>query len=138
MPQPARIVLATFGSYGDVLPYLSIGRRLSASGHAVVLAAPAMYRELTESAGLEFAPVRPDIDFHDADMLRRIMEPKRGTEFLVRGLLAPCIRDSYCDLESACNGADLLISHVLTYAAPILGERTGLRWMASVLTSKIR
>ncbi|MCZ6837207.1 MAG: glycosyltransferase [Planctomycetota bacterium] len=137
MSRPARIVLTTFGSYGDVLPYLSIGRRLRSSGHEVVLAAPAVYRDLAESAGLEFAPVRPDIDLGDADMFRRVMDPRRGTEVIVREILAPCLRESYHDLESACDQADLLVSHVLTYAAPILGERTGLPWMASVLSPMV-
>ncbi len=134
MAHSARIVLTTFGSFGDVLPYLAIGRGLRDRGHVVVLAAPAMYREAAESIELEFAPVRPDVDFSNAEMFQRVMDPKHGAEVAVREVLAPCLRESFADLKSACHGADLLVSHVLTYAAPILGEHTGMPWVSSMLS----
>ncbi len=133
----SRVVLTTFGSFGDVLPYLSVGRGLVARGHEVVLAAPEVYRDAAASSGLAFAPIRPDIDFDDATMFQRVMDPKRGAEVVVREVLLPELRNSYTDLEAACDGADLLVSHVLTYAAPILAQKHGMRWASSVLSPMV-
>lgn len=130
----ARIILNTFGSYGDVFPYLAVGQCLRSRGHDPVLAAPEAYRSSVEAAGLEFAPVRPDIDYSDPETFRRVMDQKRGAEVVVREILVPHLRDSYQDLAKACEGADLLLSHVLTYAAPILGEKQGIPWVSTVLS----
>src|SRR5690606_10744161 len=58
----SRIVLTSFGSFGDLNPYLGLGRALQARGHQVRLAMPALYRELVEREGLEHRAVRPDLD----------------------------------------------------------------------------
>ncbi len=129
----ARIVLNTIGSYGDVLPYLAVAEGLLARGHQVVVAAPGMYRALAERAGAEFAAIRPEIDYDDVEMFRRAMDPKGGAEYCVRELFVPPLRESYADLEAACEGADFLTSHIFTYAAPILGAVKGTPWMSTVL-----
>ena len=129
----ARIVLTTFGSHGDVFPYLAIAARLTERGHEPIIAAPAVYRSDVETLGVAFAPVRPDVDLEDAETYRRAMDPKRGTVFVVRELLIPFIRESYADLERVCKGADLLVSHALTYAAHMLGERGSIPWVSTVL-----
>src|SRR5690606_11462270 len=36
-------------------------------------------------------------------------------------------------LERAATGADWLVSHPITYAAPVLAERLGLPWVSTVL-----
>ena len=51
----------------------------------------------------------------------------------MRELLVPSIRESYADLERACDGADLLVSHALTYAAHMLGERGTIPWTSTAL-----
>lgn len=126
----ARIVLATFGSHGDLNPFLALGLELRKRGHSVVVAAAPVYKSDVERLGLEHAPVRPDLDQEDVKMLERAMDPRWGAEVIVRELLMPVIRESYADLEKAAAGADLIVSHVLTYAAPVLAEKKGLRWLS--------
>jgi len=65
-----RIVLATFGSYGDVFPFLALGCGLRARGHEVCVAAPAMYETCTAQADLEFRAVRPKLPELGAETLR--------------------------------------------------------------------
>lgn len=50
----SRIVILTFGTYGDVAPYVGLGTALRAAGHDVALASQAAYQELIETAGLEY------------------------------------------------------------------------------------
>jgi UDP:flavonoid glycosyltransferase YjiC (YdhE family) len=47
--------------------------------------------------------------------------------------MMPNLRDMYDDLEAACEDADLVVSHPLTFAAPVLCEKRGLPWASSVL-----
>ena len=56
-----RIILNTFGSFGDIHPYMAIAMELQGRGHAAVVATMEIYREKIEGAGLEFIPVRPNI-----------------------------------------------------------------------------
>jgi rhamnosyltransferase subunit B len=50
----ARIVLTTWGSYGDINPYMGLALALKARGHEPVLAAPDYYRGLAEGEGVAF------------------------------------------------------------------------------------
>jgi UDP:flavonoid glycosyltransferase YjiC (YdhE family) len=133
MQMGKRIVITTFGSYGDVYPYIGLALGLSARGHTPVLAMPAYYRATVEREGLDFHPVRPDVDPTDRAMVARIMDASRGTEFLVRHLLLGSLRESYADLRDAARGADLLLTHPVTFAGPILAQRERLPWASSVL-----
>lgn len=132
-----RIVLTTFGSFGDVHPYMAIALELKARGHFPVIATSEIYREKIEGAGLEFHPVRPDIAGPDdpgtEELLRKIMDPQTGGEFLFKEMMLPHLRDSYDDLSEAVRGADLLLTHVITFAGPMIAQKTGIPWISSVL-----
>ena len=51
----ARILIPTFGSFGDVNPYIGLGLELQRRGHTPVLAMPAVFRDAVEATGLTFA-----------------------------------------------------------------------------------
>ena len=137
MSQGKRIVLSTFGSFGDVHPYIAIALELKARGHSPVIATSEAYREKMDEVGLELRPVRPDIpSFDDPEEITRLvadlMEPKGGTEKVIE-TLTPHIRDVYEDLDNAVADADLLLTHPLPLAGPIVAQSRGLPWVSSVL-----
>jgi hypothetical protein len=94
---------------------------------------PEFYRKTIEREGLEFSPVGPDVDPNDQATVARIMDPRRGTEAILRDLLIPALRDSYEQLKAAARGADLLVSHPVTFAAPVLADKMSLPWVSTVL-----
>jgi len=128
-------VLTTFGSLGDLHPYIAITRTLRARGHDAVIATTPNYREKVEALGIGFRAVRPDISdaVRDPATMRRLMDLRRGTEVVVRELVMPHLRDTYDDLASACDGADVVVGHPLTFTARLVAERTGIRWASSML-----
>ena len=131
-----RVVLNTFGSFGDIHPYMAIAMELQRRGHVPVIATMEIYREKIEGAGLEFAPVRPNIPQpkeQDEELIGKIMEPKTGPRFLMEGVVFPAVRDSYADLLKAVEGADLLLTHSAAPAGPLVGQKTGIRWISTVL-----
>jgi MGT family glycosyltransferase len=131
-----RIILNTFGSFGDIHPYMAVAMELQRRGHAPVVATMQIYREKIEGAGLEFAPVRPDIPQpkeQDSELIEKIMEPKTGPRFLTEQLVFPAVRDSYADLLKITAGADLLVTHPAAPAGPLVGRKTGVPWISTVL-----
>jgi UDP:flavonoid glycosyltransferase YjiC (YdhE family) len=132
----ARIVLTTFGSLGDLHPYLALGLGLRARGHRVALATHEYYRSKIEEEGIEFFPVRPNATPDDRELIASAMDLKKGPERVLRDIVLPVLRESYDDLLTASRGADLLVGHPLAFAAPLVAGILGIQW-ASVLLSPI-
>jgi len=65
--------------------------------------------------------------------MARVMDPARGSEVIIRELLVPFVRDARADLDAAVDDADLLISHPVTFAAPLVAAARGLPWLSTVL-----
>lgn len=128
-----RIVISTWGSYGDLYPYVGLALELRRRGHVPILAMPALYRSQVDAEGLTFAPVRPDIDIHDRELAARVMDPARGPEAVFGQVLIPHLAESHADLMAAVEGADVIISHPASPAAPIVAEERRLPWISSVL-----
>lgn len=135
MKTPRRIVLTTFGSLGDLHPFIALALELQARGHQATIATTRHYRQRIESRGIGFSAVRPDDpdpQLNDAT-LRHIMDRRHGSEYVIRRLMMPAIRESYEDLIAAAEGADLLVGHVLTYAARLVAEKKRIPWATTFL-----
>jgi rhamnosyltransferase subunit B len=131
-----RIVINTFGSFGDIHPYMSLAMELEARGHEAVIATMEYYRQKIEEAGLRFAPVRPNIpqpQEQDQELIDKIMNPSSGPKLLMEQVIFPAVADAYSDLLEATKGADLLITHPAAPAGPLIGRKTGLPWISTVL-----
>ena len=92
--QSQRIVLTTFGSFGDLNPFIALAR-----GHQPMIATSAYYRDVIQAAGISFHAVHPDLDPQDKSLLRRAMHPRRGTEVIIRAIVLFVIRKTYADLS---------------------------------------
>jgi UDP:flavonoid glycosyltransferase YjiC (YdhE family) len=110
----ARILIACVGSHGDIYPYIGLARALQARGHQPLIAAPRARADV-EREGIPHAPLRPSgPGRYD-----------RATDW---------IRDSYDDLSGLAPGFDLILTHSLTLAGPLVAQKLGLRWVSSVLS----
>ena len=81
---PKQIVITTLGSLGDLHPYLALALGLQARGHRVTIATSPIYRPTVESEGIGFHAVRPDLSTDDTEMLRLVMDSKKGSERVIR------------------------------------------------------
>lgn len=137
---PKRIVLTTFGSLGDLHPYIALALELKRRGHRPIIATSPVYRDRVEPLGLGFHPTRPDFPSPEEDpeyareLTRLAMDARSGAEFVGRELFAKPVRESYADLTEAASDADLLITHPITFAGPLVAQVTGVRWISSVLS----
>jgi rhamnosyltransferase subunit B len=132
-PVGKRVVITTFGSFGDLNPYLGLALGLKARGHDPVIATAEFYRHFVEAEGVGFRPVRPDRNLHETEVIRRMMNPGRTPAHLMKGLLFPRLQESYDDLSEATRGADVLLTHPLTFAGPLVAEKVSVPWVSTVL-----
>jgi len=130
----ARVILATFGSLGDLHPYIAIALELNARGHQPVIATSAAHGPRVEACDVEFYPVRPDLPPLQPGLMQRVMDARRGGEVVFKEFVLPNLRASYEDLSAAMRGADLLVSHPITLAAPLIGRKMGKPWVSTVLS----
>ena len=132
----SRFLFGTVGSLGDLHPYIAVARALIKRGHQAVIATAKDYRADVEGAGVEFAPTRPSMaEFGDyRSLATKLFDVYRGPEYLIRHVIMPHVRLAYEDLLHAAKGADLLISHPLAFALPLVAQKYGLPWVATVLS----
>jgi rhamnosyltransferase subunit B len=130
---PSRIVLNSWGSLGDLFPYIALGRALRARGHTAVLAVPAFHRPMVEAAGLEHAAVGPEVDPSDRELIAGVMDPLKGPEFLINNVIMPALRTSYAQMRGAALGADLIVTHPVAFAGPIVAVELRVPWVSTVL-----
>ena len=127
-----RIVVTTFGSLGDLHPYLALALGLRARGHEVVVATGQCYRDKIKALGLGFAAVRPDSDWvTDPEMMRRYSHPRWGLIRVLQIQLRSS-REAYDDTLAAMEGADLLVSMLAAYSARLVVEKTGVAWASAL------
>ncbi|MFT3744293.1 MAG: glycosyltransferase [Pyrinomonadaceae bacterium] len=129
----ARIVLTTIGSLGDLHPMIALGLELRRRGHNVVINTWEGYREKIDALGFEFFPLRPDVDIEDTEIHRKVMDASTGPEFVIKDLMMGNIRDTYEDLITAIDGADLFISGEIVYAADAASKISGVPWISTSL-----
>ena len=114
-----KIVLATFGSRGDVQPMLALSLALKSKGHNVLFAAPPDKAAWAKQLGCPFHPLGSDVtafidDMENAHSLRSAI---RFVSFLRNELKAQFDR-----LPKIIAGADLVIGSSLTFALSTLAE----------------
>ncbi|MBE2223525.1 MAG: glycosyltransferase family 1 protein [Anaerolineae bacterium] len=110
-----KITLFAAGSRGDIQPCLALGKKLAQAGYRVRLAAPADFADFIQDHGVDFYPLRGDVQqIMSSDTGRKFMETGGANPlksiFAVRKMIAPVIMSMADDAYAACRDADALIS----------------------------
>ena len=130
-----KILFSTFGSLGDLHPYLALALEAKNRGHQPIIATAPKYRAKVENLELEFRAIRPDLPSTDnyGALARRVMDEKDGPRTLFQELLAPTIAEQTADLLEACKEADVVVTHPAALGGPLAARKLGKKWLASVL-----
>jgi rhamnosyltransferase subunit B len=127
-----RFLLTSWGSRGDLHPFLALGRGLKARGNEVTLVGHPDWGAETASAGLRFvATAEPPRE----DFLRRhpeIMSMKWGglasLHSLVKHAIEPGFEAALSALLAEAPAHDVIVAHHFVFPAPIAAELTGKPW----------
>ena len=108
------ITILTYGSRGDVQPFLPLSLGLMARGHKVILAAPSRFEKLVEEYGITFFPLAGDPE----ELSRRLNDVGYNFFKLVKELMSHAVdigSDIMRQTADACRDADLII-HTFAHA----------------------
>ncbi|MDQ2691313.1 MAG: glycosyltransferase, partial [Chloroflexota bacterium] len=108
-----KITILTYGSRGDVQPFLPLALRLMENNHSVKLAAPVPFRDLIQKYGIDYVPLAGDPEA----LSRRLNDAGHNFVRLVKELMDHAVdigADVLRQTEEACQHADLII-HTFTH-----------------------
>lgn len=130
-----KILLTTFGSYGDLHPYIAMARILKANGDQVTIATHADYQEQVERIGVRFVPVKPGLMElgPQHEWAKKANHWLRGAEFIIQSIIMPYLEDQYHAIKQAAVGHDLIISHILCFATPMVADELKIPWISTIL-----
>jgi len=102
-------------------------------GHLATILTTVQHRSRVERSGVQFREAAPNLDFTDKTFQERAMHETTGSRYMLRDVILPQIRVSYENMLEASVHADLLVTQMLTFAGPIVAEKTGIPWVSTVL-----
>jgi UDP:flavonoid glycosyltransferase YjiC (YdhE family) len=118
-----KIVLATYGSRGDVQPMLALSLALKSKGHEVLLAAPPEKSDWAGQLGCPFAPLGSDVTAF-IDGMKNAHTLAAAFRFV--SFLRHEIDSQFDRLPEMMAGADLAIGSSLVFAMATLAESMGI------------
>jgi len=133
----ACIVVTTFGSTGDLNPFIALGVALRSRGHDVVFAVEANLEPDLSLLGFAVRLLTGDQEKALAPFRRQIFntdQPLTSLQLLVDHYILPTLPAKVVELREICQQADLLISVVPQFAASIVAELLHIPWVSVILT----
>ena len=127
-----KVLISTYGARGDVAPYVAIARELKILGARPVIATSRHWQAFIEGAEIEWADCPPQTP--QGRDLARVMEKARGDEHLFRDWIVPALRENYRALDELAATADVLVTHTLPFAGPIVAAKRRMPWVSSTVS----
>lgn len=108
------ILISTFGTHGDMQPFIALGIGLQAAGHTVTVCTSAEYQPLVEMYNLQYA----FMDNTLLDLSRALLEG-RGNTRAVMGQMGPAMQRT---IEDEWRAAQAFKPDVIVYHPKMLGS----------------
>jgi sterol 3beta-glucosyltransferase len=129
-----RITINTFGTRGDVQPYVALGLGLQNAGHTVRVVTHQIFEPFIEAYGLDFFPLHLDprqvlIDQALTELGNKTFRIMRWMEEKFRSALL----DLFKATLAASQGADLMLNSVLSFAGWHVAEKLDMPALATYL-----
>jgi sterol 3beta-glucosyltransferase len=112
-----RIALQTYGTKGDVLPFIALGVALIRAGHTVTLAATCIdgqdYRNICQRNGIRYIPVPDTVDIPSCKLQHIGMSanPVRSMIETLNVTMLPFLEPMCDTAEMLCSTHDCIVSH---------------------------
>jgi UDP:flavonoid glycosyltransferase YjiC (YdhE family) len=130
MRKRKRVLLATFGTLGDIYPFIAVAHAVSRRGLDVVIAAPEMHKGSIEREGVAYARLRPHendiVGALDVDLAGAFRIMLKNPYFILDEIYLRFLAETYDDTLAAAKGADAIVTHNLLVGANLAAEASGL------------
>ncbi len=130
-----KIVLATFGSLGDVQPMLALSLALKSAGHDVFLAAPPEKVKWVEQHGCPFHPLGGDVTAF-IDGMKDVHSSLHSAVPFVRYIRKELI-SQFDIFPRIIAGADLVVGASLVFALSSVAESMGIEYRFIAFTPQL-
>ena len=127
-----RVLILTFGTHGDVLPYVALANGLLASGHQAAVCTAEGFRKLVTEAGVPYEHMGNDMLEIVQSAMPGMAGPAEAMQLARR--MAAAMRSSLVDQWEAARrfGPDVLVYHPKTLGGLHIAERLGIPAMLSL------
>ena len=127
-----RWLLTSWGSRGDLHPFLALGQGLQKRGHQVTLVGHPDWQEETATAGVHFVssnePSREDLLREHPEIMSMRWGGLAALHALVHHGIAPGFDSMLAALRREAASHDVLVAHHFVLPAPLAAELSGLPW----------
>lgn len=134
-----RIGLQTWGSDGDIRPFMALAGGLRSAGHDVTVVITSVdhkdYSQLASSLDIELWQVCREFPVDIGELTRRLKKERDTLEqvqMLFEEFLVPLENDLYRASLRLCDASDILIGHQIVYPLKAAAQKTG-RGYATVI-----
>ncbi len=138
-----KIGIQTWGSYGDIRPFVALAEGLQEDGHDVTLLITCIDEASYDSAiiqnGITIQTVSSPV-IQDRDTLRTIeanifaqSDPLKQTQSIIENLLVPVESAMYDAAVQLCKDNDLVIGHFFHYPLNVAAKQTGCSYVSVAL-----
>ncbi len=127
------ITLLSYGSRGDVQPYLALARALRHVGHHARLVAPPNFANLAQDYGVEFCAVGADLQAHLNERIKTLTRSGNVVRSLqsLRNEMLSIMDDAARDTWQACQGTALVIG--VSAGSYSMAEKLGVPFIEAVM-----
>ena len=122
-----RIVLAPYGSYGDVLPMVPLAQRLIAEGHDVLVCGPPEHEDLRKELGCDYRHFGKDVYRQTRSAPEPATHPFAGSVAILR-FMADQLESHVDQLRSLAAHADILVACGINVAGGIAARILGISY----------
>lgn len=130
-----RFLLVTYGSHGDIHPFVAIAQALIARGHRAVVATNPSFGGQIERAGVEFAPLGERMELDDVMKTPGVMSTWGGSRVVLKQLTLPLTRVIYPGVTALIESIrpDAIVNHPICFGAPWAAEKAGVPVVTAAL-----
>lgn len=121
-----KAVLATFGTLGDIYPFVALAAAFEARGFDTAIVAPDTHRGAIDAEGLRYVAMRPNdraiaaaSGIDEAGAFRLML---RNPHFILDAIYMRFLRETFEDVRQAASGADIVVTHSLLVGANLAAE----------------
>jgi len=119
-----KILLSTFGTRGDVQPYVALSKGLQAAGHQVAVCTPEGFKGLVEAHGLTYAYVSNDfVALTEQTLQAQSLGAQMAASRRFPAVIRAALEDEWRAAQS--HQPDLIVYHTKSLGSYHIAEKLG-------------
>lgn len=131
----AKFLFISYGTSGDIYPYLSIAKDLNEKGHQAIMLCPDKYEKTCSEHNIMHRTLGPSFELMGGydSFIKKAFNPISGAEYWIRKVQMRNFDSIMSDILKVADEADVIISHPIVLSAPLVAEKLKKVWVSTAL-----